>query len=248
MKIFLSESIVDYNSYTFNYAIYCKQENPLETTEIYRKGFLPYSNSFSLKEPHFYLARSLRVNLDNFKDTSENRRLNKKIQAFHPAIHLISKDELKNKKEFREFCLKYASKRFDGNMSLERFEYILNWPFFNSILEFRTEEGQLLGYVFGVMNKDIFHYWFSFYELDFPQMGLGKWMMYRTIAWAKENKLKEVYLGTCYGEKAMYKMRDFKGLEYFDGNEWNTDMKKLKLKCKSDHFKQLDDFKREIEK
>jgi hypothetical protein len=67
--------------------------------------------------------------------------------------------------------------------------------------------------------------------------------MFSIINWAKQNGLKEVYLGTCYGEKAMYKMRDFKGLAYFDGNQWNTDMKHLKSKCKSDHQFVTDDFK-----
>jgi len=45
MKIFRSESLADYKTYTFNYAVYCRQENSNETTEIYRQGFLPYSNS-----------------------------------------------------------------------------------------------------------------------------------------------------------------------------------------------------------
>ena len=244
MKIFLSESLVDYSTYTFNYAIYCKQENPEETADIYRKGFLPYSNSLSLKEPHYYLARSLRVNLSEFKDTSENRRLDKKIQVFEPRISLHKKEELIKDAKFQAFCLDYANTKFKGNMSAERFEYILNWPYFNYILKFETSEGKLMGYVFGVLTNESMHYWFSFYDLNFPQAGLGKWMMYRSIVWAKEQALKELYLGTCYGEKAMYKMRDFKGLAFFDGNQWDTDMKKLKAKCKTDHQASPDDFKR----
>ena len=69
-------------------------------------------------------------------------------------------------------------------------------------------------------------------------------MMYKSIELSKEWGLQEVYLGTCYGEKAMYKMRDFKGLSYFDGNIWQTDMKKLKQKCKTDAEKKADEFKR----
>jgi hypothetical protein len=67
--------------------------------------------------------------------------------------------------------------------------------------------------------------------------------MFSVIDWAKQQNLQEVYLGTCYGEKAMYKMRDFKGLSFFDGNEWNADMKLLKSKCKTDNEFVSDDFK-----
>ena len=246
MKIFLSESQVDYDTYTFNYTVYCKQENHGETGEIYQKGFLPYSNSLKLKEPHYYLARSLRVNLDKFKETSENRRLNRKFEVYNPQILLHSKEEFEKDEAFQNFCLDYAGQRFDGKMSPERFQYVFEWPYFNKILEFRTGEGRLMGYVFAVISGGMFHYWFSFYDLEFPQSGLGKWMMYKSIDWAKKQNFKEVYLGTCYGEKAMYKMRDFKALEFFDGNRWNPDMKKLKQKCKTDSNKNTDDFKAEL--
>jgi len=248
MKIFLSESIVDYKTYTFNYALYCRQDKPEETADIYKRGFLPYSNSLNLREPHYYLARSLRVALDNFKETSENRRLDKKMQVLSPVISLVSKENLIKDPAFKKFCMDYAANRFDGQMSEERFNYIINWPYLESILKFETSTGELMGYVFGIIDRDIFHYWFSFYELDFPQSGLGKWMMYKSIEWAKDNHFKEVYLGTCYGEKAMYKIRDFKGLEFFDGNAWSNDIKKLKLKCKTDSEKHTDDFKRSRDK
>ena len=46
--------------------------------------------------------------------------------------------------------------------------------------------------------------------------------------------MRYIYLGTCYGEKALYKVRDFKGIEYFDGVEWNNNIKSLKELCKND--------------
>jgi len=137
----------------------------------------------------------------------------------------------------------YAATRFDGAMSLQRFSYIYNWEFFNKIFKFETADNRILGYVFAVVTDKILHYWFSFYDLQYSRLGLGKWMMYSVIEQAKEQGLQEVYLGTCYGEKAMYKMRDFKGLQFFDGNTWNNDMKILKAKCKSDGNFLTDDFK-----
>jgi len=248
MYIFRSESLVDYKTYTFNYAIYCRQDKPVETDEIYRLGFLPYSNALQLKEPYFYLARSLRVELENFKPTSENRRVDRKIQVLNPQIKVYKKQNFNNDNAFRDFCLNYAAIRFEGAMAPERFDYIYDWPYLSHIFEFRDGKNQILGYVFAIMTGEILHYWFSFYNLDYGRLGLGKWMMYKVIDWAKEKALKEVYLGTCYGEKAMYKMRDFKGLSFFDGNGWNKDMKLLKQKCKTDTTFVSDDFKRDIQK
>lgn len=58
--------------------------------------------------------------------------------------------------------------------------------------------------------------------------------MWRTIRWAMEQNLDYVYLGTCYKTKALYKIRDHKGVEFFDGVRWNDDMKLIKHLCKRD--------------
>ncbi len=247
MKIFRSESLVDYRTYTFNYAIYCRQDEADETDIIYRLGFLPYSNALQLTQPHFYLARSLRVVLEQFSPTSENRRIDKKMSELLPEIILWQKKDFDKNENFQKFCLDYTAKRFDGAMSVQRFEYIYNWPYLSHIFEIKDAGQNVLGYVFAVMTGEILHYWFSFYDLQYSRLGLGKWMMFKTIEWAKTQGLKEVYLGTCYGTKAMYKMRDFRGLEYFDGNAWNPDMKLLKQKCKTDDHFTGDDFKRSLD-
>ncbi len=247
MKIFRSESLVDYKTYTFNYAIYCRQDEAEETNDIYRQGFLPYSNTLDLNIPHYYLARSLRVDLAQFKPTSENRRVDKKMTDLHPDLKVHHKSGFNNDTAFQKFCLDYAAIRFDGAMSRQRLDYIYNWPYLTHIFEFKTDQGAVLGYVFAVMTGEILHYWFSFYDLQYSRLGLGKWLMFKVIEWAQLQGLKEVYLGTCYGEKAMYKMRDFKGLQFFDGNDWNQDMKLLKQKCKSDHDFTADDFKLKLQ-
>ena len=242
MKIFRSESKVDYDTYTFNYAVYCLQEKASEIESIYDNGFLPYSNSTDIKENIYYLARSLRVNLDQFQPTSENRRITRKMAEISPDFRVIEKNNFIKNEDFNRFCLDYASIRFDGKMLRERFDYIYAWTAFNYIFQFEAN-GKILGYVFAVISEKTLHYWFSFYDLNYSRQGLGKWMMFSVIQWAQENSFEKVYLGTCYGEKAMYKMRDFKGLAFYDGNAWNPDMKLLKSKCKSDAEFMADDFK-----
>ena len=69
-------------------------------------------------------------------------------------------------------------------------------------------------------------------------------MMSEVIKWADQQSLESVYLGTCYGTNSLYKVRDFKGVEYWDGTLWNRDIKLLKAICKKDtETRNLDTFK-----
>lgn len=247
MKIFRSESFVDYSTYTFNYAIYCIKESQSEIPEIYKKGFLPYSNNTDLQFETYYLARSLRVDLERFQDSSENRRVEKKIIAINPSFKVIPISEFNiDQTEFLDFCLDYGKNRFSEGLEPERLKYILATESISHIFEFEIGD-KIAGYVISIIENDTLHYWFSFFDLNFQKYSLGKYMMFNVIKWAFENDLKHVYLGTCYGEKSLYKVRDFKGLSFFDGNQWNSDMKLLKQKCKLDNSFTTDCFKQDTD-
>ena len=247
MKIFRSESLVDYSTYTFNYAIYCLKEKQQELPEIYAKGFLPYSNDPDLDQEVFYLARSLRVDLTRFTDSSENRRVNKKIAEMEPSFEVVpAADFDMNNPSFLEFCKNFVNQRFSEPVSEKRLAYIFNNQSISHLFRFHLN-GTEVGYVISIVEKGSLHYWFSFFSLDFQSYSLGKWMMYSVIRWAADHNLEHVYLGTCYGEKSLYKVRDFKGLEFFDGNQWNSDMKLLKQKCKADSNFAKDEFKQDTE-
>lgn len=247
MKIFRSESFVDYKTYTFNYATYCIKEHQQELPDIYAKGFLPYSNNIDLKEETYYLARSLRVDLNVFTPSSENRRVARKIEPLSPSFEVIPIEEFNvNDHDFKSYCLNFANKRFSEPISNERLNYILHSESISHIFEFKIAE-KAVGYVIAIIEKGSLHYWFAFFDLDQQEFSLGKWMMFSVINWAFEQELDHVYLGTCYGEKSLYKVRDFKGLSYFDGNQWVSDIKKLKLKCKTDAEFTKDEFKQDTD-
>lgn len=249
MKTFLSENTVDYKSYTFNYAKYCVMESMDELTDVYEKGFLPYSGDLRINKEIFYLARSLRVDIDRFKDSSENRRVNRTVEPLGIEMEVIPKADFDLQSAgFQAFCEKYINERIgDENMSSERLAYILEREVGTHILRFYNKE-QDFGYVLGIMNEDILHYWFAFFDTEYMRThSLGKWIMWRTIRWAADNGKKHVYLGTAYKPSALYKIRDHKGLAFFDGKGWNTEVKTLKDWCKSDEepmpadrFKQLE--------
>jgi arginine-tRNA-protein transferase len=247
MKIFRSESFVDYKTYTFNYAIYCIKENQSELPQIYNKGFLPYSNDINLDQETYYLARSLRVDLSQFTASSENRRVSRKIETLSPSFRVIPIDEFNiDDPEFKTYCLDYASTRFSDKISKERMDYILHAKSVSHIFEF-TVQAKKVGYVIAIIEQGTLHYWFAFFDLDLQEYALGKWMMFSVIQWASEQHLTYVYLGTCYGEKSLYKVRDFKGIAYFDGNRWDNNIKTLKMKCKQDHEFMNDEFKQDTD-
>ena len=52
-------------------------------------------------------------------------------------------------------------------------------------------------------------------------------MMLKSVIWAKENRKKYIYLGSCYEEKALYKT-EFKGVEFFNGFKWSDNIEELK--------------------
>lgn len=245
MKVFRSESLVDYKTYTFNYATYCVQEANGEIPEIYDLGFLPYSNDTTIQSETYYLARSLRVNLSDFKRSSENRRVAKKIAELNISFKVIdARDFDFQNKEFRQFCLNFAQQRFSESLSPERLDYILNRKSISKVFVFDIDD-EKVGYVIAIDHGNTLHYWFAFFSLNYPSYGLGKWMMCSVIEWCQHNNFSYTYLGTCYGEKSLYKVRDFKGLSFYDGNSWNSDIKHLKEKCKTDSQFLKDDFKKD---
>ncbi|MCB0667399.1 MAG: GNAT family N-acetyltransferase [Saprospiraceae bacterium] len=242
MKIFFSESKPEYKTYTFNYGIYCIKEDNKELTTIYEKGFLPYSGNTELQAEIFYLARSLRVDLDRFVDSSENRRVNRKIEPLNIKVEFLSKnDVLSDDPGFHPFCEQYVSARIGEAMTPSRLQYILDLTTGTHVFRF-TRDDHVVGYVLAVVSLEIVHYWFSFFDLELMRShSLGKWMMWSVIQWAKSANKKSVYLGTAYGEKALYKVRDHKGLSFFDGSSWNEDMDLLKSWCKTDQDRDATD-------
>lgn len=236
MKIFYSEFVKDYSSYTFSYAPYAILESGDEFHTIYAQGFLPYTGNIDLHYGIYYMARSLRVNLQKFKIGSENRRVLRKFEdiTFDRKITPIESFDIDHP-DFLRFCSDYGAARFKGGaMAPERLQYILNSPMLTHIITY-VHEGKDIGYVLVCLDNTMMHYWFSFFSLeDFTDLPLGKYLMLDSIVYAQNHGLEYCYLGTCYGAHSLYKVRDFSGVEFSEGGCWNDDVKELKLRCKND--------------
>ncbi len=232
MKEFSSELGHNYNTYTFGYTNYCLRETQDKLSNIYERGYLPYSGSPDIKNA-FYMARSVRVPLESFILSSENRRIAKKFDGHFkgqivPFSQFPSEDPA-----FITFCTEYFAQRHGHNVMPEsRLKSILEAEIITDIVVYKNEVNPV-AYVFEVSDKDLTHFWFSFYDLSLVHQSLGFWLMLDSAHRAQERGAKYFYVGTLYGQKALYKTA-FQNLEYWDGRQWITDLKKVKSLGRND--------------
>ncbi len=243
MRLFSSELGHNYDSYTFGYTNYAQREVGDSLGELYAQGFLPYSGSRGVPDT-LYMARSARVRAQQWKATSENRRIAKKFDG------RFSKERVPLKafdmsEEFYTFCLNYFKTRH-GEKALprERLEFILHNSFISHIVVYK-DNGVPVAYVFEMRDGVAGHYWYSFYELSLTQQSLGLWLMLDCVRDAQSVGLEHYYLGTVYGEKALYKT-NFEPLEWWDGSVWSRDVKLLRERGHEDEkriIEQMDRWK-----
>lgn len=266
MKVFVSESTPHYGSYTFPYAIYCVAESQDELAAVYGAGFLPYTGNWQLGTgfPHnvFYLARSLRVDLHQFRLSSENRRVLRRAGdqvALGEPLALASAEgaALVGSQAFSDFCCAYADKHFvGGSMSAERLRFVLSRSAATHLFRFGRANEAPLAYVLAMISPgECLHYWFAWLDDSAMQsMHIGNVAMLSVVQWAQNAGLRHIYLGTVYHEKALYKVRPFSGVQWFTGSHWSSDVVELKRRCaldgaplaSGDYFKENEDQQSDI--
>ncbi len=220
---------IDYSKYEFPYCVYGIKETSDNYTDIYSKGFLPYTNELDIKEEIYYLARSIRVDLNtklwNYKQKNVFNKFSKVYDNEFIKIGLQDKNELKNNPDFRNWCINNAK---DGFLSEERLNYILSRPYLKRIITI-TYKDEILAYIFIVQEEDSFlHVWYSFYNLEIDTNDFGKWILLKIIEWSKENNFSYFYIGTCYSKSAFYKLTLSPFSQYNNGSEWIDDLSGLK--------------------
>lgn len=231
MRIFSSEVAHDYDTYTFAYAQYARKETSDTLGKLYDAGYLPYSGAKGSKDI-FYMARSARVVLADFTLTSENRRIAKKFDGRFTKERIPFSD-FEITEDFLTFCLTYfAQKHGEKAMPKERLRHILSMGIISHLIVYRSA-GSIVAYVLEAVEETLRHYWFSFYDLSLAKQSLGLWLMLDCVRDAKATSAEHYYLGTVYGEKALYKT-NFEPLQWWDGQLWNPDIKLLKERSRSD--------------
>jgi arginyl-tRNA--protein-N-Asp/Glu arginylyltransferase len=225
MKLLFSEQNSDYENYQFPYAIWAIPEAGETPAGIFDAGFLPSSRYLD----RFYLCRQVRVNLPRFKPSSENRRILRKGKGI--GVTVVPRAEFEYSAERRRFFKTYADIKFGNDvMTYERLDSLFSTPIISHLLVFTdTATGREVGVAtLYVEAKALVFYYYAFYDLNYYARNLGMYMMTSAVALFAERGVKNIYLGTCYSQTALYKTQ-FTGAEFFNGFRWSANLDELKF-------------------
>jgi arginyl-tRNA--protein-N-Asp/Glu arginylyltransferase len=225
MKLLFSEAQPDYGNYIFPYAIWAFPEPGETPAALFSAGFLPSSRQLD----RFYLCRHLRVQLDKFEPSSENRRILRKGEGI--TVKLVPRPEFDYTPARREFCQRYTDAKFGASgMSDERLDSLFNSPVTTHLLVFtETATGAEVGLAtLYVAGDRMAFYYYAFYDLAYANRSLGMFMMTSAVELFAARGCQQLYLGSCYAESALYKTQ-FTGAEFFNGWRWSDNLEELKF-------------------
>ncbi|MFQ5629760.1 MAG: hypothetical protein ACE5I1_13430, partial [bacterium] len=213
MKLLFSEHKSDYPNYIFPYAIWAIPEESETPADIFAKGFLPASRNFE----RYYMCRHVRVALQHFTPSSENRRIFKKSKGIELA--LLSRSDFDYTPERRHFFKTYADIKFGKDvMTYGRLDTLFDAKIVSHVLLFTDcQSGKEVGAVTLYLEPSrLAFYYYAFYDLNYYERNLGMFMMTSAVAHFAGLQYEHLYLGSCYSRNALYKTQ-FAGAEFFNG-------------------------------
>jgi arginyl-tRNA--protein-N-Asp/Glu arginylyltransferase len=230
VKLLFSEQNSDYDNYQFPYAVWAIPEAGETPADIFNAGFLPSARQLD----RFYLCRQVRVDLEKFKPSTENRRILRKGAGIE--MKLVPRDQFEYTPARRQFFKTYADIKFGKDvMTFERLDGLFSAPIISHLLVFTDvatskEIGVATLYL---EDQALAFYYYAFYDLNYYARNLGMFMMTSAVALFAARGAKNLYLGTCYLESALYKTQ-FAGAEFFNGFRWSSNLKELKYILRRD--------------
>lgn len=224
MKLLFSEAAPDYQHYIFPYAIWAFPEPGETPAKFFESGFLPSTRQLD----RFYLARHIRIRLANFQASSENRRILRKGAEL--TMRLLPRERFELTEQRRSFCKAYADSRFGQDvMTEDRLETLFVSPVATHVMVFEdSKTNSEVGYVVLYLEPpQVAFYYYSFYDLAYFERSLGLFLMTSAVQHFATDSFQNLYLGTCYSERALYKTQ-FAGCEFFNGFRWSDNIRELK--------------------
>jgi arginyl-tRNA--protein-N-Asp/Glu arginylyltransferase len=184
-----------------------------------------YNNGFvftRIRKNVMQQTRSIRINLDKFELSSENRRILRKGEEI--KMEEYATPYTKYSWEIGKLAKDFYDVKAGGAFTANKIKEILTTHHnFNTFLNFSD-----LGYAICYRDSEILHYSYPFYDLKKAPKDMGLIMMTKVLALAQEKVLKYVYLGSLQRPTDVYKLQ-FSGVEWFDGKEWSKDIEKVKI-------------------
>jgi hypothetical protein len=166
MKLLFSEFSPDYSRYRYPYVVWGIPDGTETPGDLYAAGFHPASNDFSV----FTLCRHLRVPLEGFVASTENRRILRKGAGI--TSELIPRAAYEYTVERRDSWLAFAEDRFGaGIMTRERLDGLLHGRVVTHVMSFRDRglENREVGSVLMYLEPPrMAHYYYAFYDRSHP--------------------------------------------------------------------------------
>ncbi len=231
MKLLFSEYDPDYSRYLYPYVVWAVREAHETPADLYAAGFHPVTPDLD----RFTLCRQLRLPLPGFRASSENRRLLRKADGLRLELQPRAAFEYTTVR--REAWLDFAHQRFGaGIMTGDRLDALLGGRVITHALLCRDsalgdrEVGVALMYL---EPPRMAHYYYAFYDLKHANRSLGLSLMTLAVRYFQESGIGHLYLGTCYSERALYKVQ-FEGLEVSQGMGWSPRTESLRWQIRRD--------------
>ena len=227
MKLLFSEATPDYSRYLYPYVVWAFLEPGETPADAFRSGFLPASPDMD----RFYLVRSLRLPLGEWRPSSENRRVLRKSAGIRARLVPLAEFDVTEARRAR--WLDFADQRFGhGIFPAERLARLLAGRVITHVLHFEEDvPGGLPRDVGSVLMHvsppRLAYYYYAFYDLSDRSRNLGMALMTRAAEWFAHAGFCHLYLGTCVTSRARYKLQ-FSPMEFFNGMRWSRDMDELK--------------------
>jgi leucyl-tRNA---protein transferase len=224
VKLLFSEAKPDYGHYLFPYAVWAVPEPGELPSDLFASGFLPASRQLD----RFYLCRHVRIRLDRYRATSENRRILRKGIGIRFEVRTRAQFEFTPDR--RQAWKHYADIKFGKEvMPLERLDNLMSSPIITHLLVFTDAAGGgEIGHVMMFLEPPrTAYYYYAFYDLNYYERNLGMFMMTSAVEHMAASGYQYLYLGTVYSNNALYKTQ-FEGAELFNGFEWTPDLRQLK--------------------
>ncbi len=223
MRLIFGEYPADYNHYQFPYQVWLVREKKDNLSQIYYSGFLPFRS----KKDIFYLARSTRVRLTQFKLSSENRRILRKTEQLTFSVQPAA--QFSYTPAIQKLCKRFADQTFGrGVMPTAAIRKMFTQANTTHVVTFSDQQdNKPIGYASVVVHDHFLHYAHPFYDLKYDNPNLGMGMMLKSVIWSQEQHKQFAYLGTCYTKSALYKTQ-FSGFEFFNGWKWSDNLDELK--------------------
>ncbi len=202
-------------------------ETPETINRMYENGFV----FTRIDKGIMHQTRSIRIDLNKFELSSENRRILRKGDNI-----LLEKNSIPFSKynwQIGKMAKDFYDKKADGAFSANKIkELITTNDNFNSLYSFSEKMEDVgnvasLGYAICYENSNILHYCYPFYDLEKSSKDMGLIMMNKVLAEAQTLGLKYVYLGSLQRPTDIYKLQ-FSGIEWFDGKVWKSDLGEVK--------------------